>query len=314
MGTPGFAVAPLARLIADGYTVVGVVTAPDRPAGRGKKLRASEVKEFALSQGLNILQPTNLKDPVFIDQLKELRPDLQVVVAFRMLPRAVWEIPRLGTFNLHASLLPQYRGAAPINHALMNGESRTGVTTFLIDEQIDTGNILLREEISISGDETAGKLHDRLMEIGAGVVTRTAEGLGNGTLEAVSQEQFMSSGEELKPAPKIFKEHCRIHWDQPGEVVFNFIRGLSPYPTAFTMLEKKEGGELLCKIFSARFLEQAHDLLPGTLRSDGKRVLEVAVQGGVIRIDSIQLEGKRRMDTGDFLLGINLSSFLPRFS
>jgi len=265
MGSPGFAVRPLQLLLGSGCKVVGVITAPDRPAGRGKKIRFSDVKEFLVQEKLNIpiLQPEKLKEPSFLEKLRSLKPELQIVVAFRMLPEEVWSIPPLGTFNLHASLLPQYRGAAPINHALINGEKETGVTTFLIDEQIDTGNILLQERTEIGPEESAGELHDRLMFMGAGLVLETVRQLKEGALKAKSQDLFLDPGTSLKRAPKIFKEDCRIDWNLPGQRLFNLIRGLSPYPGAFTYLERDPGQSLLCKIFKATFEPGSQADAPG---------------------------------------------------
>ena len=316
MGSPGFAVRPLETLLESGCQVVGVITAADKPAGRGKKIRQSAVKEFLTQHHPHIplLQPENLKDPDFVRELEDLKPDLQVVVAFRMLPMLVWSIPSLGTFNLHASLLPQYRGAAPINHVLINGEKETGVTTFLIDEQIDTGNILLQEKTDIGEKETAGDLHDRLMEIGASLVIETVQGLAAGRLEAKSQEKFTHPKVSLKNAPKIFKEDCRIHWDRPGSNIYNLIRGLSPYPGAFTYLIREDDERLSCKIFAASFEALPHKDSPGTIQSDSKHKLEVAVPEGVIEIQSLQLEGKRKMDARDFLAGFRLSRGQYRFS
>jgi len=316
MGSPGFAVGPLQVLIEQGFQVVGVITAPDRPAGRGKKIRQTAVREFLTKHDFDIpvLQPENLKDPAFIKSLGGLKPDLQVVVAFRMLPRAVWEIPSLGTMNLHASLLPQYRGAAPINHAIINGEHETGVTTFLIDDHIDTGNILLQEKTAIGEHETAGELHNRLMEIGASLVLETVRQLSAGKLKAKSQDAYLVQEAPLKKAPKIFKEDCRIRWDRPGNEVNNLIRGLSPYPGAFTYLQREDEEDLLCKIFSATFEALPHKDVPGTIYTDGKRLLEVAVKDGVIEVQTIQQEGKRKMDARDFLAGFNFSNGQSRFS
>jgi methionyl-tRNA formyltransferase len=316
MGSPGFAVRPLQKLLEAGCNVVGVITAPDRPAGRGKKIRCSAVKEFLNEHQIPIpvLQPENLKDPEFLKELQDLNPDLQVVVAFRMLPKVVWSIPTLGTFNLHASLLPQYRGAAPINHAIINGEQETGVTTFLIDEQIDTGNILMQEKIGIGEQETAGDLHDKLMELGAGLVLETVQGLSEGKLEAKSQDRYTDPKVSLNEAPKIFKEDCRIRWDLPGRDVSNLIRGLSPYPGAFTYLSRGEDEALLCKIFSASYEAIPHKDLPGTIYTDGKRKLEVRTKDGFIDIYSIQLEGKRKMHVRDFLAGFSLTGEQSLFS
>lgn len=314
MGTPDFAVAPLQKLVENGLKVVAVITAPDRPAGRGKKIRFSAVKDYALSQDLTILQPENLKSEEFVSRLRDLAPDLQVVVAFRMLPEVVWSIPPLGTFNLHASLLPNYRGAAPINHALMNGEKRSGVTSFLIDAKIDTGNILLQEELHIADEENAGVLHDRLMKLGAEVVLKTVNQLAEGSLKAKAQEDFMNAGEELQSAPKIQKVDCRINWDKPGGQIHNLIRGLSPYPAAFTQLEKEGGQKTLFKIFVTRFESFSHAHTPGSIIIDGKKEMKVAVSDGYLQILSLQQEGKRRMDTGEFLQGTNLISGISRFS
>ncbi len=316
MGSPDFAVRPLQVLLEAGFNVVGVITAPDRPAGRGKKIRHSAIKEFLLNEEKEIalLQPEKLKDPVFIEELTALRPDLQVVVAFRMLPEVVWSIPPMGTINLHASLLPQYRGAAPINHVLINGEPETGVTTFFIDEQIDTGKILLQKRISIAADETAGELHDRLMELGAGLVLLTVRQISEGQMEAMVQDHFLDSGTCLNKAPKIFKGDCRIDWNLDGQKIFNLIRGLSPHPGAFTFLVKEKGEQVLCKIFSATFEEKPQTNAPGSISIDGKESMEVAVKNGVIRILSIQQEGKRRMDIKDFLAGFSLRSEVSRFS
>lgn len=316
MGSPDFAVGPLRVLLEAGCNVVGVITAPDRPAGRGKKIRHSAIKEFLLNEQkeISLLQPERLKDPAFIDELRALRPDLQVVVAFRMLPEVVWSIPSMATFNLHASLLPQYRGAAPINHVLINGENETGVTTFLIDEQIDTGRILLQERIPIASDETAGELHDRLMELGAELVLRTVRQFSEGQMEAKTQDHFLDPGTCLNNAPKIFKENCRIDWNLDGKRIFNLIRGLSPYPGAFTFLVKDEGEQVLSKIFSATFEEKPQSNTPGSISVDEKKTMEVAVKDGVIRILSIQQEGKRKMDIKDFLAGFILRNEASRFS
>lgn len=316
MGSPGFALGPLQLLLESGCQVVGVITAPDRPAGRGKKLRYSAVKEFLLKENKHIplLQPENLKAEPFLETLKALKPELQIVVAFRMLPEAVWSIPPMGTFNLHASLLPQYRGAAPINHVLINGDKVTGVSTFLIDEQIDTGNILLQEKIEIGPEETAGELHNRLMDLGAGLVLETVRQISGGALKAKSQELFLEPGSVLKRAPKIFKEDCRIDWNLPGLTLFNLIRGLSPYPGAFTHLERERGQTLLCKIFKATMEPALQPDTPGTISTDGKSFLMVAANDGLLRIHSIQQEGKRKMDIQNFLAGFELKSGESRFS
>jgi len=316
MGTPGFAVAPLKLLLESGCNVVAVLTAPDRPAGRGKKIRHSEVKDFVLQleKPIPILQAENLKDPVFLDSLRALKPDLQIVVAFRMLPELVWSIPSMGTFNLHASLLPQYRGAAPINHVLINGEKETGVTTFFIDEQIDTGKILLQKKTAVGSEETAGELHDSLMKLGAGLVLETVLGISSGQLQALSQDQYLLSGSDLKKAPKIFRDDCRVDWDLPGIKIFNLIRGLSPYPGAFTMLEVEEGKTLQCKLFRVTFESCLQSEDAGSILIDGKSSLKVAVSDGWIKVLTLQLEGKRKMQIKDFLAGSSLKNGFCRFS
>lgn len=316
MGSPVFAVGPLKKLLDHDCQVAGVITAPDRPAGRGRKLRQSAVKEFLIehSPEIPILQPTNLKDPGFVKDLEGLLPDLQVVVAFRMLPEMVWKMPKLGTLNLHASLLPQYRGAAPINHVIINGEKETGVSTFLIDEQIDTGKILLQERIKIDERETAGELHDRLMDLGSDLVLETLRQMAAGTLKARSQDTLEDSGLPLLKAPKIFKEDCRISWDLPGPRIVNLIRGLSPYPGAFSFLHRQNENKLLVKIFSATFKARPQSDPTGTIYTDNLKRLEVAVKDGIIEIHSLQAEGKRRMDSRDFLAGNKLNNEQSRFS
>ncbi|MGN6296347.1 MAG: methionyl-tRNA formyltransferase [Ginsengibacter sp.] len=294
MGTPEFAVPSLDLLYKAGYNIVSVVTAPDKPAGRGMKLSESEVKKYAVKNNLKVLQPDKLKDPDFIEELRQLNADLQVVVAFRMLPEMVWKMPPLGTINLHASLLPQYRGAAPINWAIINGEKETGVTTFKLQQEIDTGNILLQEKIKISDNETAGTLHDKMKSTGAEVLLRTIQQLQNGTLQEHPQHHTTS----LHPAPKIFSNDCKINWDQNVEDVFNFIRGLSPYPAAFTFLQGKK-----LKIFSGEKLQQAGIKSAGNYVTDNKSYLKFAAKDGYISIKELQLEGKKRMDVVDFLRG-----------
>jgi methionyl-tRNA formyltransferase len=304
MGTPDFAVASLQAILDNGYTVAGVITAPDREAGRGKKVRFSAVKEYALKQNLKILQPVKLKDGDFLSELASLKADLQVVVAFRMLPEAVWSMPRLGTFNLHASLLPQYRGAAPINHALINGEKVTGVTTFFLDKEIDTGRIIDRVEVPIRKDDDFGTLHDRLMQAGAKLVADTIEKIRTGNVKPVDQAKLVAPGEVLHPAPKIFKEFCRINWHQKGERVYNFIRGLSPYPGAYTYFNIEDNGQLMVKIFKTAFEEAAHNNEPGSVLREGDR-LKTAVDDGYIYIKELQAPGKKRMFAGDFLRGFH---------
>ncbi|WP_423126552.1 methionyl-tRNA formyltransferase [Gaoshiqia sp. Z1-71] len=302
MGTPDFAVASLQALVENGYQVVGVITAPDKPAGRGRQEQESAVKHYAAKKGLPIMQPEKLKNPDFIRELESLNADLQVVVAFRMLPEAVWAMPRMGTFNLHGSLLPQYRGAAPLNWAIINGEKETGVTTFLLSHEIDTGAILFREKITIADNDTVGDIHDRLMEIGAGLVVKTVDALASGNYSPVEQHDVKT--DELKPAPKIFKEDCRINWSRPGQQLRNLIRGLSPYPTAWTELTDENGQTLVLKIFAATF-EPGVPSAAGTIRSDGKTYLKIAAADGWLNLTDLQLSGKKRMNTVDFLRGFH---------
>lgn len=297
MGTPEFAVASLDALVQAGFHIVGVITAPDKPAGRGMQLQQSAVKQYAIQKNLNILQPDKLKNPAFLEQLASLNADLQVVVAFRMLPEAVWNMPPLGTINLHASLLPQYRGAAPINWAIINGEKETGVTTFKLQHEIDTGNILLQEKITIGEHETAGELHDRMKVTGASLLVQTIKGLADGTLEGKPQEQFPAYG-ELRHAPKIFTDTCRIDWTKSATEIFNLIRGLSPYPAAFTSLDDK-----LLKVYRATKELTIPDVPAGTHQTDGKSWLRFAAADGFVYITELQLEGKKRMRTEDFLKG-----------
>lgn len=297
MGTPDFAVQSLKAIIEAGYQVVGVVTAPDKPAGRGRKLHQSAVKKYAEAQNLPLLQPVNLKDPEFLNQLKQWNANVQVVVAFRMLPAVVWQLPEYGTFNLHASLLPQYRGAAPINWAIINGETRTGVSTFFIDEKIDTGAMILQEEVAIQPDESAGSLHDRLMVIGAQLVVKTLEQIQSGNVTSIAQP----SDGALKSANKLDRDNTRIDWHKSLDEIHNHIRGLSPYPTAWTELQDKSG-PLLMKIYQARKEMAAHRLEPGQIIQEG-RAAKIAVAGGFIHLEEIQLPGKRKMKIKEFLNG-----------
>ena len=304
MGTPEFAVAPLDALIQHGYNVVGVVTVADKPSGRGLKVNESAVKKYAVEHGIPVLQPLKLKDPEFLEQLAAWKADLFVVVAFRMLPEAVWTMPPLGTFNLHAALLPQYRGAAPINWAVINGERMSGVTTFMIDKDIDTGGIMLRQECRIGADETAGDLHDKLMPLGADLVVQTVEGIIQHNIETRVQRSFIQGSEVLKPAPKLTKELCHIDWNAPTAQVYNLIRGLSPYPTAFTELVRDGSQPVQLKIFGAEpVTADVPAAIPGTLLSDGKTYLWIKTADGAIALKDIQLAGKKRMDIGAFLLG-----------
>ena len=303
MGTPEFAVAPLDALVKSGYKVVGVVTVADKPSGRGLKMNESAVKKYAVEHGIPVLQPLKLKDPEFLGQLAAWKADLFVVVAFRMLPEEVWAMPPLGTFNLHAALLPQYRGAAPINWAVINGEKMSGVTTFMIDKDIDTGGIMLRQECRIEPDNTAGNLHDKLMPIGADLVVQTVEGIIQKNIEIRVQRSFIQGSEVLKPAPKLTRELCHIDWNAPTAQVYNLIRGLSPYPTAFTELVREGSAPVQLKIFRAEMAEAPAGTVPGTVLSDGKTWLRIATADGAIELKDVQLAGKKRMEASAFLAG-----------
>jgi methionyl-tRNA formyltransferase len=308
MGTPEFAVAPLGSLLMNGYNVVSVVTSPDKPAGRGRTVTKSAVKLFSESNYLPLLQPENLKSPVFIERLKRLNADVFVVVAFRMLPEEVWRIPPKGTINLHASLLPQYRGAAPINHVIINGETMTGVTTFLIDEKIDTGNILLRQEVPVFPFENAGDLHDKLMKHGARLVIKTLEGIAGNFLKPQAQSNFMMPGEIMKPAPKIFPDYCIIEWKNEPQKIHNFIRGLSPYPCARSAF-KNDTRTVQYKIYESQPEKANHILQPGQIVSDGKSFVKITCTGGYIKILNLQTEGKKRLNAEDFLRGFKIEEF-----
>jgi methionyl-tRNA formyltransferase len=300
MGTPQFAVTSLDALITAGCDIVAVVTAPDKPAGRGQKLNESAVKQYALLNNIKVLQPEKLKSPEFLDELKSLHADLQVVVAFRMLPEVVWNMPPKGTINLHASLLPQYRGAAPINWALINGEKESGVTTFFLKQEIDTGDILFTEKVTLTGHETAGELHDRLMNKGAGLLVKTVKGVESGRFNEHPQSQLLE-GVELKHAPKIFKEDCLIDWNKSAEGIYNKIRGLSPVPTAYTYLNEK-----ILKIYLAEYDVTETGQQPGSFLTDGKTYLKFAATDGFVRLTDVQLEGKKQMDIQQFLRGVKL--------
>ncbi len=317
MGTPEFAVASLDALVKMGCNIVGVITAPDKPAGRGMQLQQSAVKKYAVEHNLHVLQPEKLKNPQFLEELKALKADLQIVVAFRMLPEVVWNMPPMGTINVHGSLLPQYRGAAPINWAVINGEKETGVTTFKLKHEIDTGDILLQEKIAIGKNETAGELHDRMKELGAELLIKTIQGLADGTLRESSQS-LMMNGEcsnknnkdqdtdslltihhsHLKHAPKIFTETCKINWNKPVAEIYNLIRGLAPYPAAFTELNEKK-----LKIYHCKKELNAHTILPGNFDTDKKTYLKFACTDGFINLKELQLEGKKRMEVREFLRG-----------
>jgi len=302
MGTPEFAVASLEAILNEGFPVKGVVTSPDKPSGRGLQMRPPPVKEFALKHSQNIMQPLKLKDPEFLNALKTWTADLQVVVAFRMLPEEVWSMPYLGTFNLHASLLPQYRGAAPINHAVMNGETVTGVTTFFLNHEIDKGAIISSREVTIGENETAGDIHDRLMVIGAELVVKTIYDIANRLVIPVEQNQIPLT-ETTRLAPKIFKDDRKINWHSGARQVHNFIRGLSPDPAAWTEMEGRDGEMLTMKIFMGLPEVKEHNLEPGSVVSDGKLYIMVAVTDGFYRINRLQLEAKKQMGVTDFLRG-----------
>ena len=308
MGTPGFAVASLGSLLMNGYNVVGVVTVPDKPAGRGQKITRSDVRIFSDISSLPVLQPENLKDHGFITSLKALKPDIIIVVAFRMLPEEVWSIPQLGTFNLHASLLPQYRGAAPINHAIINGETTTGVTTFLIDRNIDTGNILFRAEVPIFAFEDAGDLHDRLMRTGARLVVHTVKSLIEGSVIPRPQTEFISRGEIIHPAPKLFPRNCIIDWSCEAPRLHNFIRGLSPYPGARSEF-MSDTDSISFKIFESYSEIKKHRLKPGEIETDGRHYLKIACSDGFINILSLQLAGRNRVTTIELLRGFRASKY-----
>jgi len=300
MGTPGFATHSLKALSDAGCNVVGVITAPDKPAGRGQKLSQSPVKELANELGLKVLQPTNLKAPEFLEELKALNPDLQVVVAFRMLPESVWALPNKGSFNLHASLLPQYRGAAPINWAVINGDTQTGVSTFFLKQEIDTGNIIFQESTPITPQDTAGTVHDKLMEIGSKLVVKTVKAIADGTVSETPQNNLAAMN--LNGAPKIFKDDCLINWDDSAIAIYNKIRGLSPYPTAWTNLIAPDGSVTAMKIFFSQIMATSN-LKPGETWSDGKKLILAGTTAGDLELTDIQLAGKKRMPVQELLKG-----------
>ena len=302
MGTPIFAVATLKKLVKENYNIVAVVTSADKPAGRGQQVQESEVKQFARQHNIPVLQPEKLKSQEFIEQLKLLNPDLQIVVAFRMLPEVVWQLPKYGTFNLHASMLPQYRGAAPINHAIINGENQTGVSTFFLEQDIDTGKIIFQEAIPIEPDELAGELHDRMMEIGANLVVRTVAAIGKGEISKISQADFIKKGEVLKTAPKIFRANCKINWDLDGMAIHNHIRGLSPYPAAWTELHRENGEVIALKIHKSKFTPAtANDKVfkAGSIIEHFK----IYTLTGILEVLEVQAAGKKKIKASEFLLG-----------
>lgn len=296
MGTPDFAVASLDILVQNGFNVVGVITAPDKPAGRGLQLQESAVKKYAVSKGLHVMQPEKLKNPAFLEELRALKADLQVVVAFRMLPVVVWDMPRLGTINVHGSLLPNYRGAAPINWAIINGEKESGVTTFKLQHEIDTGDVMFSQAVPIRDDETAGELHDALMVTGAELLLKTVTAIANGDVHEIPQAQMKA--EDIRHAPKIFKEDCQIRWEDSIHRIYNLVRGLSPYPTAWSYLQGKS-----VKIFRAAKEVVPPSVAPGEFVTDGKSYLKIAASDGYLSLLEIQLEGKKRMDIEAFLRG-----------
>ena len=307
-GTPGFAASQLEAIIGASYEVAVVVTMPDKPAGRGRKIQYSDVKKTALEHGLPLLQPEKLRDPEFLAQLASYRANLFIVVAFRMLPAVVWQMPELGTFNLHASLLPQYRGAAPINFAIINGETETGLTTFFLNEEIDKGAVIMREKVGIRPDETAGELHDELMLLGNKVVVETIKKIESGQVYAQTQEE-LAKGVELKPAPKISKEFCNIDWGLDCSTVYNHIRGLSPYPAAHTQLVSESGETIDLKVFSSEIELCQHGLPVGNVITDNKKYLKIALSNGYISLTNVQQSGKKPMPIDDFLRGTQLNGF-----
>lgn len=310
MGTPGFAVEALRRLVEGGYNIAGVITMPDKPAGRKYEIQYSPVKQYALEHALPLLQPVKLKEEAFVEDLRAWKADLQIVAAFRMLPEVVWNMPRLGTFNLHASLLPQYRGAAPINWAVINGETETGVTTFFLKHEIDTGEVIQQVRVPIADTDNVGIVHDRLMMLGGRLVVETVDAILNGTVKSIPQEE-MSPGSELRPAPKIFRETCRIDWNQPVKRIYDFVRGLSPYPAAWTEWTRPDGEAVVVKVFETERIETFHRLVPGTLQTDGKSYIRVAATDGLIGIRALQLPGKKRLKTDELLRGFRLTEEMP---
>ncbi len=306
LGTPDFAVESLKRICEGGYNVAGVVTMPDKPAGRGKHITASPVKEYAVARGLKVLQPEKLKDDAFVSELRSLDADLFVVIAFRMLPEVVWQMPRLGTFNLHASLLPRYRGAAPINRAVMNGDAETGVTTFFLKHEIDTGDVIAREKISIGPDENVGSVHDRLMVLGAELVVDTIEHIIKGDLQAVPQNELQG---EPTPAPKIFKDTCRIDWGRTAREIHNHVRGLSPYPAAWCSLDAGNVSQGTVKIYATKVVDNDASGVPGRV-SVNRAAGTISVECGAGRIEILELQvpGKKRMSTADWLRGCRLEN------
>ena len=308
MGTPDFAVESLKRLVEGGYNVVGVITMPDKPMGRhGSVLQPSPVKEYAVSQGLRVLQPEKLKEEAFVEDLRSLQADLQIVVAFRMLPEVVWNMPRLGTFNLHASLLPQYRGAAPINWAVINGDTETGITTFFLKHEIDTGEIIQQVRVPIADTDNVEIVHDKLMRLGGDLVLETVNAILDGSVKPIPQKDLIQQETDLRPAPKIFKETCRIDWNKGVKQIYDFIRGLSPYPAAWTELCMADGNRQILKIYEAEKVFVSHEMKTGDIRTDMKTYFQIAVKDGFINVLTLQLAGKKRMCVADFLRGYRTS-------
>jgi len=303
MGTPQFAVESLKVLVENKYNVVGVITSPDKPAGRGQQVQQSAVKQFAVQHNLNVLQPTNLKDEGFLQELKLLQADLQIVVAFRMLPESVWNMPSLGTYNLHASMLPQYRGAAPINWAIINGEKETGITTFKLQHEIDTGNILMQQKVTITPEMNAGQLHDILMMQGAGLMLQTVKKIEQGNIVLTEQNKLLAN-QQAKHAPKIFKDTCQINWSHSLEDIYNLIRGLSPYPCAWTELNMADK-KTTFKIYEASKEEAQHNLSAGQIKTDNKTFLKIAAKGGFINVTELQMAGKKKLLLTEFLKGFS---------
>ena len=309
MGTPDFAVEALRCLVEGGYNVIGVITMPDKPAGRGHKIQYSPVKQYALEQNLPLLQPVKLKDETFLEELRAWKADLQIVVAFRMLPEVVWNMPRFGTFNLHASLLPQYRGAAPINWAVINGDTETGITTFFLQQAIDTGEVIQQVKVPITDTDNVGAVHDKLMNLGGKLVIETVDAIIAGTVKSIPQEEMAVVG-ELRYAPKIFKDTCKIDWNQSTKKVYDFIRGLSPYPAAWSELKNANGELVVAKIFDSEKIIENHNFEPGSLLSDGKKYLKVATNDGFINILALQLPGKKRLKIDELLRGYQFGNLL----
>jgi methionyl-tRNA formyltransferase len=306
MGTPEFAVEPLRALVNGGYNVVAVVTMPDKPAGRGMKLQSSPVKNFAISCNIPVLQPEKLKDDSFVEELRSYNADLQIVVAFRMLPEIVWSMPPKGTFNLHASLLPQYRGAAPIHWAVINGDKETGVTTFFLKHEIDTGDIIYQEKLAIGADEDTGSVHDRMMLIGSDLVLKTVDAVIENKVSPLPQDNLLSAS-QLKPAPKLTKDNTRINWNSDGVAIVNLVRGLYPFPGAWTILTYPDGSECSMKIHKADFLHKNHDYTPGAVMLDGKNNFFIAAKDGYVIVERLQLAGGKALNSGDFLRGHTIS-------